>query len=184
MELKVTTPRMLKILQVLSWIIFIGLCVEAGGILFRLIYTFAVHSDATRNFWNGADLSGLYTFDVGYFVVIVLLMFIVSFLQALLFYLIVKLFVEKTLDISQPFSLGLRTFITNAAWLSLGIGVFEHVGAKYAHWLTRQSVPMPDLTALGMDGASVWIFMAVILFVVSQIVKRGMELQAENDLTI
>ena len=47
-----------------------------------------------------------------------------------------------------------------------------------------QGMPMADLDALNLAGADVWLFMAVILFVIAQIVKRGIELQAENDLTI
>jgi hypothetical protein len=43
---------------------------------------------------------------------------------------------------------------------------------------------MGDLQALHISGADVWLFMAVILFVIGQIVKRGIEIHAENELTI
>ena len=35
MEIRITTNQILKLLEVLSWIIFIGLCIEAGGIAFK-----------------------------------------------------------------------------------------------------------------------------------------------------
>jgi len=37
---------------------------------------------------------------------------------------------------------------------------------------------------LHIDGADVWLFMALVLFVFAQVFKKGIELQNENDLTI
>ena len=41
-----------------------------------------------------------------------------------------------------------------------------------------------NLKSLNMDGADVWFFMAVVLFIIVQVVNRGVEIQQENDLTI
>lgn len=184
MEIKITTQQILKALQLLSWILFIGLCVEAGGIIFNTLYTFFVNPANTYSFWEKADLSALYKFDHGHFLVITFLMIIVAVLKAILFYLIVKLFTDKKLDISQPFSTYLRQFILNVSYLALGIGLFSRSGYKYSVWLTEQGIKMPDPQSLQIGGADVWIFMAVILYVIVQIVKRGIEIQNENDLTI
>jgi hypothetical protein len=43
---------------------------------------------------------------------------------------------------------------------------------------------MPDVQDLRLGGADVWLFMSVTLFVIGQIFKRGVEMQAENELTI
>ena len=185
MEIKITTNQVLKVLQILSWIIFIGLCVEAGAVIVNTIITLLINPNGVSNFWDGADyLSGLYQFDRGYFFVITFMMIIVAVLKALMFYLIVKLFTDKKLNISQPFSVDLRRFVLNLSYLSLGIGVISHVGSEYANWLTEQGLAAADLQALSIAGADVWLFMAVILFVIGQIVKRGIEIQTENDLTI
>ena len=50
--------------------------------------------------------------------------------------------------------------------------------------MAEKGLGAADLKALNIAGADVWIFMAVILFVIVQIVKRGIEIQNENDLTI
>lgn len=183
MELKITTQQMLKILQVVSWIIFIGLCVDVGGIVCSAVYTFAINPASTY-FWDGVDLSGLYNYDPGYFMVIVLLMTIVAVLKAILFYLIVRASVEKKLSAAQPFSPALRKLLLMASYLALGIGLFAHFGCEHSKWLSTQQVDMPDPESLHLDGADVWLFMAVILFIVTQLVKRGIEMQEENDLTI
>jgi hypothetical protein len=57
-------------------------------------------------------------------------------------------------------------------------------GANYTTWLIKQGVVMPVIQDLRMGGADVWIFMSVILFVIAQIFKRGIEIQEENDLTV
>lgn len=185
MEIKITTHQTLKVLKILSWIIFIGLCIEAGGILVNTIITLFINPLGVKNFWKGADyLSSLYTFDHGHFFVITLTMIIVAVLKAIMFYLIVKLFVDKKLNITQPFSLELRRFILNLAYLAVGIGLFSNSGSEYSLWLTKQGRATADLQSLGIAGADVWLFLAVILFVIVQIVKRGIEIQNENDLTI
>ncbi|MEN9929550.1 MAG: hypothetical protein RLZZ231_1471, partial [Bacteroidota bacterium] len=57
MEIKITTSTMLKILYILSWIIFVGLCIEAGGFLTNTIYTLAVDSELASHFWGKLDFS-------------------------------------------------------------------------------------------------------------------------------
>jgi len=185
MEIKITTNQILKALELLSWIIFIGLCVQAGGILVNTFITLFINPAGVKNFWEGADyLSDLYKFDQGHFLVISTIMAIVVVLKSIVFYLIIKMFLDKKLNISQPFSPQLRHFILNLSYLALGIGLFSHSGFKYSMWLTTQNMKTADLQSLHIAGADVWLFMAVILFVIVQIIKRGIEIQNENDLTI
>jgi ABC-type Fe3+ transport system permease subunit len=185
MEIKITTNQILKVLQVLSWIIFIGLCVDAGGIACNTVITLVINPHGVENFWEGAAyLSSLYKYDHGHFFVITLIMTIVAVLKAIMFYLIVKLFVEKKLNFSKPFSSELRHFILMLSYLALGIGFFSHFGFKYSVWLTKHGLDFPDLQSLHIAGADVWLFMTVILFVIAQLLKKGIEIQTENDLTI
>lgn len=184
MEIKITTQQMLKVLNVLSWIIFIGLCVEAGAILFNAFFTLVLNPVAANNFWKEVDLSGLLAYDKGYFFSETILMSIVAILQALLFYLIVKILSGKKLNFSQPFNDEMTRFISNISYLAIGIGLFSYWGAKYTKWLVEKGVTMPEIQKLGFGGADVWIFMGITLLVIAQIFKRGVEIQAENDLTI
>lgn len=185
MEIRITTNQILKVLQILSWIIFIGLCIEAGGITVNTIITLFINPLGVENFWEGNEyLSSLYKFDKGHFIVITSVMIIVSVLKAIMFYLIVKVFSDKKLKISNPFSIELRRFIILQSFLALGIGLFSNAGDEYSVWLTKQGAKPADLQSLHIAGADVWLFMTVILFVIVQIVKRGIEIQQENDLTI
>lgn len=185
MKVKITTSLVLKVLQVLSWIIFIGLCIEAGGTAVNTFITLLINPLGVQNFWEGADyLTSLYNFDQSHFVVIALTMTIVAILKAIMFYLIVKLFIDKKITISLPFSKELRKFIVYQAYLALGIGMFSYYGYKFSEWLSIKGFKSANLETLNIAGADVWFFMAVILFIIAQIVKRGIEIQNENELTI
>jgi len=184
MEIKITTRQILKILYVVSWIIFIGVCIEAGGFIFKTFFTLVINPIGANNFWEKIDLSSLYKHDPGYFFVETLLMSIAAVLKACIFYLIVKILHDKKLDMSQPFSREMGRFIFNVSYLALGIGLFSCWGAKYAEWFVKQGVKMPDIQYLRLGGADVWLFMGVTLFVIAQIFKRGIEIQTENELTV
>lgn len=180
MEIKISTEKMLDILNVLSWIIFIGLCVEAGSFLFNAVFTTLFNPKAATYF----GLTDLYAFDSGYFAVELLLMGIPAIMKAIMFYLIVKILHAKKLNLLQPFNKETGQFLFNIAYLAFGIGLFSYWGIRYTEWFVSQGIKMPDTHNLRLDGADVWIFMGVVLFVIAQIFKRGIEIQSENELTI
>ncbi len=180
MELRISSKLMLKILYIISWIIFIGLCIEAGSFISNAIFTLAVNPENATYF----GLSNLYAYDPEYYIVIILLMTIAGVLQAIMFYLIVKILHDKKLQIVQPFNSDMGRFIFNVSYLAVGIGVFSFWGVKFIEWLVEQGIHMPDIHTLNFGGADVWLFMGVTLLVIAHIFKRGIEMQTENDLTI
>ncbi len=183
MELKINTKQILKFLYILSWIIFVGVSIDAGGILFNTFYSL-LKPVVAQHFWPGIDLSSLYNYDIGHFLVVITYMSISAVMKAIMFYLIVKILHDKKLDMSQPFSREVGSFIFNLSYLSFGIGIFSLWGIKYTEWLVKQGVNMPDLHYMNLSGADVWLFMSVTLFVIAQIFKRGKEIQDEHELTV
>ncbi|MCY1230721.1 hypothetical protein D9M72_431460 [compost metagenome] len=101
-----------------------------------------------------------------------------------MFYLIIRVLHNKKLSISQPFNKEMQRFISGLSYLALGVGLFSHCGVNYSEWLVKQGVEMPDILYLRLGGEDVWIFMGIILLIIAQIFKRGIEIQSENDLTI
>ncbi len=184
MEIKISTEQILRILYVISWIIFIGVCIEAGGMIVNGVSTLALSSEDAKYFWREVDLSNLYKYDPGYFFVVITIMSIVALMRACLFYLIVKILHQKKLSMSQPFNAEMRRFISNVSYLALGMGLFSLWGVNYSEWLIKQGVNMPGIQYLRLGGADVWLFMGITLLVIAQIFKRGIEIQSENDLTV
>ena len=184
MEIRISTRQILKILYVLSWIIFIGVSIEAGGSIFSAFYTLVINPVNAATFWEGNDLSALYNYDPGHFLAETLLISIAAVMKACMFYMLIKILHNKKLDLSQPFNKEVRRFIIAISVLTLGIGLFTWSGVNYTKWLVTQGVTMPDTQDLRLGGADVWLFMSVILFIIAQIFKRGIEIQTENELTV
>ncbi len=182
--MEIGTKQMLKVLLVLLWVIFIGTCIEAGGFIFSAFYTLMINPVNAAYFWERNDLSALYKYDPGHFFAETLLISIAAVMKACIFYLIVKILHDKKLNMSQPFSKEVRDFIIRISCLAFGTGLFTIWGVKYTEWLIAKGVKMPDMLHLRLGGADVWLFMGVILFVIAQIFKRGIEIQTENELTI
>ena len=181
--MKITIRQTLKILLVLSWIIFVGLCIEAGAFITNAIFAIANPSLVTY-LWQQIDLSDLFKHDQGHFFVVTLVLSIVATVKACLFFLIVKILHNKDLSMARPFNKKVKRFIFSLSFAALLIGVFSLYGAKYTAWLVQQGIKMPDAQHMQLAGADVWLFMAVVLFVIAQIFNRGIEIQSENELTI
>lgn len=179
-----STKQILKLMLILSWIIFIGVCIEAGGCIFSACYTLLINPINAAHFWAGNDLTGLYKHDPGNFFVETCLISIASAIKAWMFYLIVKILHDKRLNLAEPFNNEVRQFLLTTAYLSFGIALFTEWGAKYTEWLVARGISMPDTQHLHLGGADVWAFTGVILFVIAQIFKRGIEIQTENELTV
>jgi hypothetical protein len=178
-----STKQILKVLYIISWIIFVGICVEAGGFIVNAFFALRGPVDI-KYLWHEVDLSALYQYDHGYFFVEMLFMSIVAVVKAWLFYLIIKILHDKKLNMSQPFNKEMGRFIFTVSYIALLIGLFSLWGVKYTEWLTLKGIKMPGIQCLHFGGADVWLFMCVVLFVMAQIFKRGIEIQTENELTV
>jgi hypothetical protein len=182
--MKINTQQTLNVLNVLAWIIFTGVSIEAGGWIFSTFYTLEINPINAHRSWPGLDLSSLYNYGRGYFLAEMSQISLVSILRAVLFYMIVGILQNKKLDIARPFSQNMGRFLFRISYLSLLIGLFSWAGAKYTEWLVSKGVKLPDLQYLRLGGADVWLLMGVTLFVIAQIFKRGIEIQTENELTV
>lgn len=180
------TDFLFKVLNVLAWIIFIGLCIESGGLIVNAFVSIFINPLASSKFWGGMNLYELNQFNESHFISLVVLMIIVSVLKSILFYLIVNLFHKKKLNLSTPFNETMGKYIFNLSYLSFGIGLFIYWGNNFSNWLKIISNVkiLPSLQQLKFEGGDVWLFMGVILLIFAMIFKKGIEIQSENDLTV
>jgi hypothetical protein len=183
MEIKITGKHIRIVLLIICGLIFVGVCIEAGGFISNIIYALYKPSVAAH-YWQDLDLSPVYNYDKGQFVVVTTFMSIPAVFRCIIFYLIIKLLMDNKLSLSQPFSKYLVKFISLMAWLALGTGLFSAWGAEYVNWLESKNIAMPGIHELRLGGADVWLFMGVVLLVIAQLFKRGVEIQSENELTV
>ena len=182
--MKISTKQVFGLLYIVSWIIFAGVCVEAGGFIFNAIFTLVLNPESAKHLWKEVDLTSLYQYDKGYYFVEMFVISLVAVMRACLFYLIIKILHDKKLSLSQPFNREMCRFIFRVSYLAFLIGSFSWGGVEYAEWFVSKGVKMPGIQYLRLAGADVWLFMSITLGVIAQIFKRGVEIQTESELTV
>ncbi len=172
------------VLQVFLWVVFAGLCAEAGGILINAAYWLIDKPESSTILWDQARLDDLFLKDRGYFMVICFIMLLIAVLKAILFWNVLRLSSNKDISIQQPFHPRVIKFIQVAAFLALAIGFFCQMGMKYSDHLVENNIKMPAIQHLNFDGSEAWMLMGVSLFVIAYVFKQGIRIQSENELTI
>jgi hypothetical protein len=178
------TNFLLKALPIISWIIFIGVSIDAGGVLSNTVYSIFIDSDLSAHFWGYLDLSKLHQYNQVLFVTLTTLMSIVTILKAILFFTIIKIFHDNKLDLTNPFKPILGKYIYSIAYCSLGIGLFSKWGSDVVKSIISQNIIMPLNQDLKLGGADVWLLMGFVVMVFAIIFSKGIEMQSENDLTV
>jgi hypothetical protein len=170
----------LKALNVVSWIIFIGLCIEAGALIFNFIFTL-FKPIATQNIYKGLNLSELYEMKFAHYIGLMGFVVVLSILKAYLFYLVVKIFMK--LNLVKPFNVEIAQLIEKISFEAFGIAIVSIVAHEYTKQLIQSGYEVSSIETYWDDTAA-FLMMAAIIFVISQLFKKGIELQNENDLTV
>ncbi|NLJ43341.1 MAG: DUF2975 domain-containing protein [Bacteroidales bacterium] len=175
--MKANTKSILEIMNVVSWIVFIGLCVQAGAVAVSFAISLFVNPEAAQDLYQKLDLQDLYNFGTGHYLVIGLLKILLTVLKAVIFYLVIRIF--KNLNINRPFSFEIAMLTRVISYVAFAAGLIAMAANGYTEWLIGQGVTMQKDWA-GQE----WLFLAGIIFVVAIIFTRGVELQSEHELTI
>ena len=170
----------LKVLHVLSWIIFIGLCIEAGALIFNFIFTL-FKPIASHNIYKGLNLSEMYEKQFSHFIGVMSFVVVLALLKAYLFYLVVNIF--QKLNLVKPFNIEIAKLIEKISFEAVTIAILTVIAQQYTMRLVDNGYEVSDVDNYWNDTAA-FMMMAAILFVISQVFKKGIELQEENDLTV
>ncbi|MFY7839521.1 MAG: DUF2975 domain-containing protein [Lacibacter sp.] len=180
----IKTDYILKALHVVAWIVFIGLCLDAGIFIVSTILTLVLKPEHAAKMWKEVDLTAVHQYNESQFVTLTSLIIIVTILKALMFYVIIKFFYHKNFNLEKLFNETTKRFVLNLGYLSMGIAFFSSWGTGVVEALVQKGVSVPNLRFMRLAGADVWWFMCIVLFVIAFIFKKGIELQNENDLTV
>ncbi len=178
--MKITTNLVLKILHVITWIIFIGLCIEAGALLVNFVVSI-FKPEIVQNLYQKLDLSKLYSNSKFAFYGLYSFIVTIALLKAILFYVLIKLLLK--FDLAKPFTETISKQILTISYFTLSIGFLGKLAHKIAESLSKISVDVQQTQQFWND-SNVFIMFGLILLVIAKIFERGIELQSENDLTI
>ncbi|WP_312332833.1 DUF2975 domain-containing protein [Sphingobacterium sp.] len=169
-----------KGLLVIAWIIFVGLSIEAGAIIVNFIFSI-FKPEFVGKFYQKLDLSAMYRQSQMSFYTIYAFIIVIVVLKAYLFYLVVEMM--HKLDLNKPFNNLVSKQITQISYLTFSIGLLSYVAQETVGRILRKSYEVGSLNQFWTDSRA-FILMAAIIYVISVIFSRGIELQNENDLTV
>ena len=170
----------LKVLNVVSWIVFIGLCIEAGALIFNFILTL-FKPIAAHDIYKGLNLSEVYENKFAHFIGMMSFVVVLSILKAYLFFLVVKIFMK--LNLVEPFNVEIAKLIEKISFEAFAIAIVSIIAHQYTKSLIQSGYEVSNVEKYWDDTAA-FLMMAAIIFVISQIFNKGIELQHENDLTV
>ncbi|WP_084123521.1 DUF2975 domain-containing protein [Aquiflexum balticum] len=175
----VTQPG-LMLITIVIWSIFIGLCIQAGAILFTLIYSL-FNPIVAQNLYEGLNLSALMEQDIRHYIGLLSLIVAITGLKAYIFYLMIRIFLK--INLTHPFSKEVSKLISKIGQVTVEIALFIIFTNAYVKWLSKREF---DLPAMGeyMGGAFEYFLMGIIIYAISKVFKRGLEIQSENELTV
>ena len=167
-------------LHIVAWVIFVGLCVEAGGLLVNFVLSI-YQPEFVKNLYEKLDLSEMYHRSQWAFFSMYSFILVVSVLKAYLFYIVAMLM--HKIDLLKPFNSFVSQQITKIAYCTFSIGMLSYIARQTAKNLQHRGYAIDNLNKFWVDSQA-FILMAAVIYVIATIFKRGVEIQNENDLTV
>lgn len=167
-------------LYVVSWLIFVGLSIEAGGLIVNFFFS-VYKPEFVQNLYQKLDLTEIYKDSRLVFFGIYSFILTISILKACLFYIVIRLM--HKMDLSKPFSTFVANQISHISYYTLSIGLLGYVARQLAKNLMHHGFATDNLNQFWGDSQA-FILMGAVIYIIATIFKKGVDLQNENDLTI
>ena len=167
-------------LQIIAWIIFVGLCIEAGGLIVNFIFSL-FKPESVQNLYQKLDLNQMYNTNVWVYFGLYGFILTISILKVYLFYVVVMLL--HKIDMLKPFSSYVADQIKKISYITLEIGILSLIARETSQRMEHYGLESNKLNQFWEDG-SAFLLMAAVIYVIATIFSRGVELQSENELTV
>ena len=167
-------------LYIVAWLIFVGLSIEAGGLLVNFFFSI-YNPDFVGNLYQKLDLTEMYNESKMAFFGIYSFILIISILKAYLFYIVIRLM--HKMDLSKPFNTFVARQISLISYFTLSIGFLSYIAQQSAEKLTHYGFVTDNLDPFWADSQA-FIIMGAVIYIIATIFKKGVDIQNDNDLTI
>jgi len=167
--------KLLKVMHFITWLVFIGLLIKAGTILFSYFVSIG-NEQAAKNLFDGLDLSTYRDYSFTQYTLIVSYKVALFSIEAYIAFLVTKLL--SGLNLEKPFSVSVQLLMQKISYSILYLWILAIVHNTHVQFIGKRYEFPIELFS------SDFIFLAGVIFIFAQIVKRGIEMQQENDLTV
>ena len=167
-------------LHIVAWVIFVGLCIEAGGLIVNFFFSL-YKPEYVQNLYQKLDLIEMYKDSKLAFFGIYSFILFISILKACLFYIVISLM--HKMDLSKPFNTFVSSQISQISYYTLSIGLLGYIGRQVAKNLMHHGFETDNLNQF-WAGSQAFILMGAVIYIIATIFKKGVDIQNENDLTV
>lgn len=177
--MKIKTETILTVSKYLALLGGVGCSILWGSQLLTLIASFINLEWAKLTYQVDLNLFRIREQSIGFFVCGMILTIAVSVLKALFWYKVFTLLSE--LKLKAPFSMEVEIKLERMAYIMLCVWIVSSIFWKTYTFYLMQATGI-QLPIRNTDDE--YLFMAGIIYIISQVFKRGIEIQEENQLTV
>ncbi len=167
-------------LYIVAWLIFVGLSIEAGGLIVNFFFSL-YKPEFVQNLYQKLDLTAIYKDSKLAFFGIYSFILSISIFKAFLFYIVIRLM--HKMDLSKPFNSFVSRQITLISYYTLFIGLLSYIARQLVRNLMHHGFVTDNLNQFWEDSQA-FILMGAVIYIIATIFKKGMDIQNENDLTV
>jgi Protein of unknown function (DUF2975) len=169
-----------KALHIVAWLIFVGLCIEAGGLVVNFIFSI-YKPEFIPNLFQKLDLTEMYNRSQWAFFGMYSFILFIAVLKAYLFYIVVRLM--HKINLSKPFNSFVSRQISLMSYYTFTIGILSYIARETANNLRHGGYIIDSLNQFWVDSQA-FILMAAVIYVIATIFSKGVEIQNDNELTV
>jgi branched-subunit amino acid permease len=177
--MKIKTETILTVSKYLAMLGGVGCSILFGSQLLTLVSSFINPEWAKHTYQVDLNLFSIREQNIGFYVSGMILTIAVPVLKAFFWYKVFKLLSE--LKLQSPFSREVEINLEKMAYIMFCVWIVSSIFWKtYTFYLSKETgIQLPI-----RNTDDEYLFMAGIIYIISQIFKRGIELQEENQLTV
>ena len=177
--MKTKTETILMVSKFLALLGGIWYSILCGSQLLTLVASFINPDWAKRTYEADLNMFSIRDHNIWFYVYAMCLTVTVSALKALIWYVVFELL--SKLKLQTPFSMEVEKKLERIAYLLLAVWIVSSIFWKiYIYYLLKATGIQLPTNSSGDE----YLFMAGIIYIISQVFKRGIEIQEENQLTV
>ena len=178
-NMKIKTETILTVSKYLALLGGIWYSILWGSQLTTLVASFINPDWAKRTYEVDLNIFSIREHSIGFYVCAMGLNITISALKAFVWYVVFELL--SKLKLQTPFSMEVEKKLERIAYLLFGVWIVSSIFWKtYMYYLSKSTgIQLP-----ANHSGDEYLFMAGMIYIISQVFKRGIEIQEENNLTV
>jgi len=171
------TEKILWVLRILAWIAMIGYTINLVSQIICLVISFT-NPEAAKQIPGVVNLLSLLKYNFRLYVIAMAFVISLSAMSVYLWQLVITLL--SKLNLNSPFTIQVSQKLEKIAYWLFAIWAVSFIDKKYVDWISQSVGEQLNIITIGNE----FLFIAGIVYIISQIFRHGIEIQEENQQTI